>query len=656
MEYSVSDYHHAPPRPVTRRSSTRVSLQAGHRRQSQYSILEEDMPRKSQSYREASVAETEESYDPFRTSRNQIAQRQADHARITVLRGASNTSRTHRPSGINMRRASLRKTSTKRNAALGSVNDDVYSIPSSPPVMHNAGPSQMQKLRNDRRVSSGISRRSFVSNVSSGRRPVPVRKSISYKRGVSFVHTRGNQRSTSAQKHNPMTLQERYIKDRPLHASSLPSLMTKESPAPTIPQVVRSKKTPTDLTEAQLVAAETVRPKSNIWKDDTRKVSTELEKFCDEAFNRSSMASTAATANTLMTDPPERSYESPTTSVSVLEDVEMTTKHQHQRSRRPAQLVRPVRPSDLQRPLPEPPVPEPENIGSYTKHELAKTRDLLKQRAADPRMAMAPGCLDDVIAHLDRLMQPSTIRANEQRRHVSTPDPNSPAMGRSKDTFDSLLEKGNIGFRAASEPVSGYTVSPRRRRYPDKDTLRLVQQSGEKPISPTKPLTIRKKSGSSTPSPMSVRTREEELPSQFTNPNDIVLNERRIAGLSQLVETPLESIDEDKENFDPLPRNPKAVSGEVKKRNWFRRQQQGQRAPETSDKRPLPPSKELQPREGHRDASPDKKRTSDVPSWESQSSEPKKPQPKAKGRFFKLFSKHKHRKPDENSGGKYSSS
>jgi serine/threonine-protein kinase HSL1 (negative regulator of Swe1 kinase) len=651
MEYSVSDYHHAPPRPVTRRSSTRVSLQGGHRRQSQYSILEEDMPRTSQSYREASVAETEESYDPFRTSRNQIAQRQADHARITVLRGASNTSRTQRPSGINVKRASLRKTSTKRNAALGSINDDVYSIPSSPPVMHSAGPSQTQKLRNDRRVSSGISRRSFVSNVSSGR-PAPVRKSISYKRGVSFVHTRGNQRSTSAQKHNPMTLQERYIKDRPQHASSLPSLLTKESPAPTIPQVVRSKKTPTDLTEAQLIAAENARPKSHIWKDDARKVSTELEKFCDEAFNRSSMASTAATAHTVMTDPPERSYESPTTSVSILEDVELTSKHQHQRSRRPAQLVRPVRPSDLQRPLPEPPVPEPEHLGSYTKHELARTRDLLKQRAADPRMAMAPGCLDDVIAHLDRLMQPSTVRANEQRRHVSTPDPNSPAMGRSKDTFDSLLEKGNIGFRSASEPVRGYADSPRRRRYADKDTLRLVQQSGEKPISPTKPLTIRKKSGSSTPSPLSVRTRGG-LPSHFTNPDDIILNEeRRIAGLSQLVETPLESIDEDKENFDPLPRNPKPFSGEFKKRNWFRRQQQAQRTPESSDKRPPPPLKDLQPLQGHRDASPEKKRTSDVPSWESQTSEPKKLQPKAKGKFFKIFSKHKHTKPDGKSGGK----
>ena len=643
IEYSVSDYHHAPPRPVTRRSSTRVSLQGGHRRQSQYSILDEGAPRKSQSYHQASVAGTEESYDPFRTSRNPITQRQADQARVTVYRGPSSSSRVQRPTGINAKRASLRKTSTKRNAALGSAIDDLYSIPSSPPIMHSAGHSQLQKLRSERRVSSALSRRSFVSNVSSGR-PGPVRKSMSYKRGVSFIHTHAEKRSTSAQV-PPLTLQERYIKDRPQHASSLPSLLTKESPPTVAPHVVRSKKTPTNLTESQPVGAENAKIASHHWKDDARKVSTELEKFCDEAFNRSSVASTALTTRTAVTDPPQQSHGSPATSVSVREDSGTFFKHPHQRAYRPTQASRPIRPSDLQRPLPKPPVSELEHLGSYTQQELARTRDLLKQRAADPKMAMVPGCLDDVIAHLDRLMQPSAVRANEQRRYVSTPDPNSPAMGRSKDTFDSLLEKGNIGFRSASEPARGYADSPHRRRYPGKETLRLVEPSDEKPISPTKPLTIRKKSGSSTPSGGSVRTQGE--PSlRFAKPQ--TADERRIAGLSQLVDTPLESIDEDKENFDPLPRNPKTLSGEGKKRNWFRRQHQ--LGTESPDKGPAPPLKDSLPLRDHPTASPKKKRTSDVPSEESQTSEPKKG--KGKGKFFKIFGKHKQPKPDPNSGGK----
>ena len=651
MEYSVSDYHHVPPRPVTRRSSTRVSMQGDRRRQSQYSILDEDMPRKSRSYRQASIAGTEESYDPFRTSRNQISQRQPDHARVTVLRGSSNTSRTHRPSGINVKRASLRKTSSKRNAALGNTNVDVYSIPSSPPVMHSAGHSQYQKLRSDRRVSSDMSRRSFVSNVSSGRR-APVRKSMSYKRGVSFVHSHTDKRSSSAQKSKPLTLQERYIKDRPQHASSLPSLLAKESPAPTIPQIVRSKKTPTVVAEGELVAAGDTRVASRYWKDDTRKVSNELEKFCDEAFNRSSVASTVPTVHTVVTDSPALSYGSPSTSVPLREDSDVLIKHPHH----PAPPVRPIRPSYLQRPLPKPPVlaPEPVQMGSYTQQELARTRDLLKQRAADPSNAMAPGCLDDVIAHLERLMQPSTVRVTEQRRFVSAPDQNSPAIGRSKDTFDSLLEKGNIGFRSSSEPVRGFADSPRRRRCSDKETLHLVPQLGEKPISPTKPLTIRKKSKSPTLSEESVR--KEAEPAHFTRPQTrVASDERRIAGLSQLSEDPLGSIDEDKENFDPLPRNPNPDSGQNRKRNWFRRQQQVSRAPESPNKGPPPPLKDLQPFQDYRrSASPEKKRTSDVPSEEAQASDKKQQQSKGKGKFFKIFSKHRNPKPDRTSGGKLS--
>ena len=650
MEYSISDYHHIPRRPVTRRSSTRVSMQGGNRRQSQYSILD-DMPRKSQTYRQASVAGTEESYDPFRTSRTQIDQRQADHARVTVLRGSSTMYRAQRLSGINTKRASLRKTSTRRNATLGSPKDDTYSILKSPSVMRSTNPSQYQKLHNDRRVFSAMSRRSFIS-VSSGR-PAPVYQSMSYKRGVSFVHTHAKKRSVSAQA-KPLALKELFIKDRPQQASSLPSLLVKNSPILSTPQIVRSKKTSTTLTAEQLSAVEDPTIPSLYWKDDARKVSNELEKFCDEAFNRSSVTSTAPTAHTVLTGPPERSYGSPATSISVREDSDMPFKHPH----RPAQPARQVRLSDLQRPLPKPPIPEPEQIGSSAQRELARTMDLLKQRAADPSMAMAPGCLDDVIAHLERLMQPSTVRANEPRRFVSTPDPSSPALGRSEDTFDRLMERGNIGFRAASEPVKGdYGNSPRRRRYPNKETLRLVQ-SDEKPISPTKPLTIRKKSGSSstptTPSGGSVRTSAEPPPPASRVHARVSGDERRIAGLSQLVDMPLESIDEDKENFDPLPRNPKTLSGDGKKRNWFRRQQQAENTAESPDKGPPPPLKDLTHLQDWRSASPEK-RKSDVPSEESHTSEPKKQQAgkgKGKGKFFKIFSKNKPAKPDPTTGGK----
>lgn len=223
-----------------------------------------------------------------------------------------------------------------------------------------------------------------------------------------------------------------------------------------------------------------------------------------------------------------------------------------------------------ERPLPK--LPPPEHPGSYefNQRELAKARELLLQRAADPSMA---GSLDEVIAHLDRLMQPSNVRMQEEeRRAASTPDPKSP-LERTNDTFERFLEKGYTGLRTVSEPVAGGR---------SRATVRMVE-TDHKPISPTKPLTIRKKSSSSTPSTDSGRLRsrashehmsyqEDNHPSSATHGQ-----EYRSAGLN-LLDNPLEPIeeDEDKENFDPKDRKSKTLSGESKKRSWFRRHQQAQ--------------------------------------------------------------------------------
>ena len=159
MEYSVSDYHHAP-RPAVRNSSTRVSLQGqelgSRRRASQYSILDENNPFKGHiNQRKPSAAGTEHSYDPFRTSRNQITKTQAAqaaHARTTVLRRLSRSHK-HGQSNSSLNRSNTSRKSF-RNPALTRIQQaDAYSIASSPPPVPGASRTQLNPSINEMRIS-----------------------------------------------------------------------------------------------------------------------------------------------------------------------------------------------------------------------------------------------------------------------------------------------------------------------------------------------------------------------------------------------------------------------------------------------------------------------------------------------------------------------
>ena len=667
MDYSMSDYHHNQrPQQTAKRSSTRVSMQVvrANKRHSQYSLLDTNaLPAKrsvSQSvHRQSSMADTEGSYDPYRPSRAQIGRTQADHMRVTVLRDSS--------------QPSTRKSSTRVASRVSTVNsskarsqgrDDVYSLASSPPAtrMHSAGTSHLQRLAVSRRISRGSSRITMASrrSAASGSSVVVTHKSASYKRNVSFIHNR--RRSTSnrhpplrSQEHHPppFTLKERFINDQAqsetkahekahdddqsLQESAPRSRFSlDESPEPEDrhSSIVRSRKTPAEKSEG--LTAKNVRLGSHFFKDDARKVSTEMEKLCDEAFNRMPISSSVATPRTTYTGNRDSSNtyqtcQSSTTSFSVHEDLV------------PVRVTRPktqVRLSYEDRPLPDPPTTErymdSEHLGSYTQRELAKTRDLLKKRAAEADMA--PGYLDEIIAHLDRLMQPSAIRLDdEERRAISTPDP-STGIPR-KDTFEQILEKSNIGYRSASEPTKNHQSIRDQ-------TVRLVDSPGNFiPISPVKPLTIRKKSQSSTPSagsPRQIAPKERLITTAELYGHQA--EERRSALLENSSLDPIEE-DEDKENFDPADRDRNRLLGDQKKRNWFRRRQQDLPPP------PLPKDPRVS---SDRDPNPDldaRKRKSDVPSQESQSSEAKA---SGKSRFFKMFSgKRSHKESQKNAGQDY---
>lgn len=635
IEYSVSDYHHAP-RQTIRPSSTRVSLHVqelgSRRRVSQYSILDEsNLSKSSTTQRKTSVAGTEHSYDPFRTSRNQITKTQAAHAahaRTTVLRRLSRSYQQGQSNTSLDRYATSKK--SFRNPALARVQQaDVYSVASSAPSMPGASRTRLNPSVHERRMSQCSSGRSM----SSGQ---PARTSMSYKRGVSFAHMRRRSasahhlRSSKPNDASPFTLQQRYLHEDPEPDSFDPHSSRAGDSPQNVPPTIRSRKNPAR--SGVDVAPHRANASSVYWKEDTRKISSELEKVCDEAFNRASMASTVITS--APTELLDQSYDSPATSLGAHED-SRTSFNAYRAPRRTE-----VDDSYLNRPLPLP--PSFGHMGSFTYRELAKTRALLKERAADRSMVMAPGYFDEVIAHLDRLMQPSTTRVNEQdRRAVSSPD--QPARQPSKDEFEMLLARGPFNLRSTSDPIS----KGRRKKGGDRATLRVVDQN---PISPTKPLTIRKKRGSSTPSTESVQLQRPER-AEDVRPYDRLPG--RSAGLS-LLESSLEPIEED-EKEDRAQRNSKTWSGEGKKRGWFRRHEPAQRSQET-DRGPPPPLKdELLSQQESRDKS--RKRASDVPSDESRGSETRKVS-SAKERFLKLFGKREKNakgSAEQESGGDFTS-
>lgn len=666
IEYSVSDYHHRPrderPPPLPRFSSTRASLQQSHLHhgssQSRYSILIEQPPRRSislqrppsssckgpdSSYqRQPSVAETEGSYDPYRSSRARFNKPQADHTRITVLRGLSNRNKGDQKSLTSLNRRVPSKACSQRPSPLSPTPDhDEFSIVSSPPAAYG---SQHPRLRNERRISRTSSRHTFAS--STGTRVV--RKSASYRRGVSFAHNR--KRSVSADVPSPPL---KYSSSLAPEAISSPvQRRVSSTPLPTVPDsphrtqsphlplpAVRSRK-PVPVPHDD-DADRRLKTASQYWKEDTRKVSKELENFCDEAFNRASVASSAATTATTATE--HRSIGTLATSRSVHDNVPL-----------PSAAVRRVAKSSNMRAYEDRPLPQPpreENLGSFTQRELAKTRDILIKRAADSNMS--PGYLDEVIAHLDRLMQPSAVRLEEAtRRAASAPGAKSPGLSSNRDTFERFLESRDVAFRSASEPT---VESPRKRKRAG-DTIRIVDDREQKPVvSPVKPLTIRKKSGSSTPSTETLRKRasKEQLPqpSASTQYDRSQPSEGRSAGLN-LLEKSLAPIEE---HVDDIEQKPRTVT---KKKSWFFR---GNQANKSQDSEKMPPPPPPPPKEsgfqnfGGRKEVPAWKRTSDPASETSQNSDVRREGMTGKQRILKLFGKKDvktKRSSQESRGGK----
>ncbi len=579
LEASLSDYHHVnrPDRIYPVQSIREPTNHLPQSRQSQYSLADHHLQPRRDSHaphRNISVAETAKtasSYDPFRPSRNRIATTQADYARITVLRQASQTT------GRRFSASAVGKNHNQGARLAKTEEGDVYSIASSPPAMHSARTSQLQRLlANQRHMSRGNSRVTISSNRTgrSESSTFVARRRTSYKRDVSFTWTDRRSISNDQPRLRPRnhrrdskTLKERYVRDQGglqiLPNSTPASFSPRDIPLVDDEPIIRSKKEGPNA--AKGLSGSKLHQVAN-WTDDVRKVSTELDKLCDTAFNRVSISSSAHTAITPASGNRESQgrHLSSATSFSIYEDPVSEANRRHGKIMMvDASTQAPRSRGSHSRQATMDPQAQ-DRLGSYTHRELVRTRQLLEKR--NRASYMEPGYLDDVIAHLDRLMQPSGTRLAEEERRAVTDPTASTGLPR-KDTFEQFLENGSLGFRSASEPSKERNKRHKTRRQDG--TIRIVDDTGEnyKPISPIKPLTIRKKSGTSLATPSST-TPTKGFPTQHLPPLDLHSYEQRTEGIPQH-ENSLHSIRETEDSEFPLRHGRDGTASEMKKRSWF---------------------------------------------------------------------------------------
>jgi serine/threonine-protein kinase HSL1, negative regulator of Swe1 kinase len=514
LEYSASDYHHVArpaPKPASKHPSA-LQSRNHNRRRSQFSIVSEESGKRDSYYKDpvtAASTTTKESYDPYRSSRTPLVNTKANHATVVVRQG-SGASRARKASHA----ASLRHAAANRLQPPVQVDNAVLAQDSGQAPQHKGHSS-----------GSGCSRSSLAS---SRRSEAGMRKSVSYKRQVSFQHARQRSSGNAARTRDPVRLVASDTESSKGHNTKQGFPESQSTPSlPTPPRIHRPRKPASD------IDIKKARAVSHYWKDEARKVSSELGKICEEAFNRSSVSSSNVSQ--------AKNGESPATSVSTHGE----------------NLVVPLSNHLKNRPLPQPPA---ESLGSYTLRELAETRRRLLEHCQGADSDFVPAYLTDVIAHLDRLMQPALRSDIVDKRSASDPNP---ASTRNSSHLAAIHEETHMADssqeaysnRSASDPVR--TLQQISFQDPSR-TIRLVSPEAlsNPQLPPIQPLNIRKKSLTPINSLRAAST--ESLRSTMDR-----------SGYDPRIYGGLDTIEEDPKS--PKNKDPLGSPGGGRKRSWFKR-------------------------------------------------------------------------------------
>jgi serine/threonine-protein kinase HSL1 (negative regulator of Swe1 kinase) len=473
---SNSDYRHNTRHPPTRKDIEKMPSSTYSRSQSGYSILNNEHLYSKHSLYESPVSEA--SYDPFRASRQAVVLEQGViKQNITVHREHSNgsggrkvrpaTALDHHLTGSSLRVQALRNNS-KRSSAISRGSSD-RSAPSHRSVSINRKP---------------VSRSSLASSHWASSPPVVARSGGLGRRGVSFSHLRDRRSSVATSStidysvmaytpddntpiYRPHTSIDSYGSSE--YSSSHRSSTRQPSSA------FRSKSR--GITRIELPRLKVRKPDSpsKYIQSEARKVSTELGKVMEEAFNRSSIGSSIHTTGT-ETQRDVSQYDSPPTSFSNTRDSggsSITTPN--------------TKAALAQRPLP--PIPS-ETPNTFVQRKLAETRAEIVRRLDQD--GDNTNHFSEVLENLDRLMLPVV----SGKRTVSAPA-KSPEHPAPLHIIPEEKHDGGDGFEHAYSPHYGVVTDPARpqvhRVVTDQQTIRIVDQSPSR----IAPLNIRKRSSAS---------------------------------------------------------------------------------------------------------------------------------------------------------------
>jgi serine/threonine-protein kinase HSL1 (negative regulator of Swe1 kinase) len=465
------------------------------------------------------VPASEASYDPFRASRDPIVNAKSNYVNVTVHgRGNSHGSRRFRngapvPSTrtSSLRVETLQKADSLRNTRhLSRLSNTSSSLKSS-----------QRFYASGRKSSRSSSRLSVNSSQWLSSPPIAsMRPSDLHKRAVQFSHFRRSSTVSALTSHSPeydkaasspYCFGQTAKLKQPSRGSPRPS-----SPAVQSYNIVRSKKEHA----AVLLPTSRMRKMRDI-DQEARKVSTELEKVCEEAFFRSSLSSSARSS---VTEKPDPYLDTPPSSV-------------YNRSPFPKQKPFLDKAALANRPLPPTPIEKTksslqtaETPNAYTAREITEMRERLAMKYQQDGTGNQK-YFNDVLRQLDNLMPhgPRNHQCGDAKRVVSAPSHSTnfsfveetsylqviPEEGRFADADIDFTrsEKLPYGQRSVTEPSKKHTHFGNKNLN---ETIRLVQPSSPPPSPsplPWAPLVIRKKSNTSSTS--------EEQNSKKTSNNQI---------------------------------------------------------------------------------------------------------------------------------------
>ncbi|PYH97684.1 putative serine/threonine protein kinase [Aspergillus ellipticus CBS 707.79] len=492
LAYSASDYHHiSAPDRVHKRTP---------RMKAKWTPIPpvKETGMRARHNPEPRSCGTVESYDPFRSPQDKYVGREAKYAQITIYRnGVIEKVKEPTPE---VRRQSGPPAEEK-------IDQGELECPPSSPFL----------LMRDKRVKLH-SMKSFQSksSISGSRRALycaSTPRSASYRRNVCFRHNRNrSQGSVSVKMRTP------HSTARGMKIDSSDSSLTDEyeddpfadgqgSPIlPAQPTLVRGA---AGVTIKNCPQMKKVRNCDIIWKDDARKVSHELSKICEEAFNGSSISTNCTTSTCI-------GSETPATSLSIASPEASNDQLASNNAGNSKPLPAPA-PASAQAPpqgptpnaAPAPAASPAASPKSYTTAELLETRRRLIELSTRDGSENIPGYLEPVLGHFDRLIEQDEQRrlakngtqpeqAGSDASKLVKPSLEPGKRQRASEDLSVTLESRNKAkaainvHRAASQPSIPNLSGRISREGSGKRTVRMVPHTAVQKVEPTTNLHVPK--------------------------------------------------------------------------------------------------------------------------------------------------------------------